>query len=71
MRISRWIVRRGREGAWRYLSVSALAGVTWVANEADAERFETKSDALALAEPIAAGLAVTVAVYPLDGGSRD
>ncbi len=71
MQMSRWIVRRGREGAWRYLRVSASAGVTWVASEAEAERFDTKGDALALAEPIAAGLAVAVAVYPLDGSPRD
>ncbi len=66
MLASRWIVRRGREGAWRYLRVFPQIGVTWVASEAEAERFDTKADALALAEFIAADLNVEVAIYPLD-----
>ncbi len=64
MLASRWIVRRGREGAWRYLRV--CGSVAWVTSEAEAERFDTKADALALAEPIAADLNVEVAIYPLD-----
>ena len=69
MLASRWSVGRGPEGARRYLRVFGNIGVVWVRSEAEAERFDTKADALALAEPIAADLGVPVEVLPHEGAA--
>jgi hypothetical protein len=60
--MSRWYIRIGRSGAWRYLRrLNVNAPVEWTDDVNEAHRFDTKADAVMVQMELVAELGVEAA----------
>ena len=69
MQFSRWYIRTGRSGAWKYV-VLAPGSISLVPDLSEATRFETKAEALIVQADLVADMGIPAACLSEEQASR-